>query len=125
MSRAVKESLQRMKSWVTSTASRVNKIASGQGDVGTRAAPTQAGSNDTEIGSRLDYGDKSIKDGKEFRRYKFQINKQAANSTLRDLANKDSHKVWAQADVPLDSKSPEEAVEKLFEDLEKDLSSRK
>ncbi|KAI7500156.1 hypothetical protein KC367_g3872 [Hortaea werneckii] len=106
MSRAVKESLQRMKSWVTSTASRV-------------------GSNDTEIGSRLDYEDKSIRDGKEFRRYKFQINKQAANSTLRDLANKDSHKVWAQADVPLDSKSPEEAVEKLFEDLEKDLSSRK
>jgi hypothetical protein len=42
------------------------------------------------IGSRLDNGEKVTKDGKEYKRYKWQINKNAQNATLKELANKDT-----------------------------------
>lgn len=119
MSRARLESLENLKNWVLGRASQISKLARGEGAAGTRAAPSQSGSNDTKIGSRLDHGEKLTKDGKEYRRYKWQINKNAENQTLKELANKDSHKVWAEADVPVttDANETKAAVEKLFADL--------
>ena len=99
----------------------MKKIAEGEGIPGTRAAPTQLNTNDKKIGSRLDSGEKFIKGGKEYKRYKFQINKGADNSTLKQLANKDSHKVWSQADIPIGEGSPEELVKRLFEGLEANM----
>ncbi|RAQ44156.1 hypothetical protein AFGD_012536 [Aspergillus flavus] len=123
MSRARRESLEALKNWVLGRASHVAKIASGQGIPGTRAAPAQAGPNDSKIGSRLDNGEKLVKDGKEYKRYKWQVNKNANNATLKELANKDSHKVWAEADIPItsDASAAKAAVEELFEDLKKDM----
>lgn len=46
----------------------MKKIAEGKGTPGTRAAPTQAGTNDKKIGSRLDNGEKILKGGKEYKR---------------------------------------------------------
>lgn len=40
---------------------------------------------------------------------------------MKQLADKDSHKAWAQADVPLEEADPRRVVEQLFADLEKDL----
>ncbi|KAJ4992999.1 hypothetical protein SVAN01_01351 [Stagonosporopsis vannaccii] len=122
MSRSLKVSLQSLKDWVFQSKSRVQKIASGQGTAGTRAAPAQSGTNDKTIGSRLDNGETFDKDGRQYKRYKFQVNKGADDKTLKDLANKDSHKVWAQADLPLGEGDAPEVVEQLFKDLEKDLS---
>ncbi|KAI9840005.1 MAG: hypothetical protein M1819_000197 [Sarea resinae] len=112
MSRARRESLEALKKWVLGRASQVTKIASGQGIAGTRAAPSQSGSNDSKIGSRLDNGEKLVKDDKDYRR-----------ATLKELANKDSHKVWAEADLPIttDPTAAKDAVEQLFEDLEEDM----
>jgi len=124
MSRAVKDSLKSLKAWVFQSPSRVKKIAEGKGAPGTRAAPAQAGTNDKKIGSRLDNGETVVKSGKEYKRYKFQINKGADNSTLKQLANKDSHKVWSQADIPIGEGSPEEIVEQLFEGLEANLEDQ-
>ena len=122
MSRARQESLETLKNWVLGRSSQVTKIASGQGIAGTRAAPTQSGPNDLKIGSRLDNGEKIVKDGKEHKRYKWQVNKNAENATLRELANKNSHKVWAEADIPINSgTSAKDAVEQLFSDLKKDM----
>jgi len=121
MSRALKSSLQSLKAWVFQSNSRVQKIANGQGTAGTRAAPAQAGNNDKQIGSRLDNGETFTKGGKQYKRYKFQVNKGADDQALKQLANKDSHKVWAQADLPLENADSREAVVQLFEDLEKDL----
>jgi hypothetical protein len=122
MSRALKSSLQSLKKWVFQSDSRVQKIANGQGTAGTRAAPAQSGSNDKSIGSRLDNGETFDKGGKQYKRYKFQVNKAADDNTLKDLANKDSHKVWAQADIPLGDENGRDVVEQLFRDLEEDLS---
>lgn len=101
----------------------MTKLASGQGIAGTRAAPSQSGSNDKTIGSRLDNGEKIMKDDKEYRRYKWQINKNAENATLKELANKDSHKVWSEADIPVtsDASAAKDAVEQLFEELKKNM----
>ncbi len=41
--------------------------------------------------------------------------------TLKQLADKDSHKVWAQADMPTGEADAHKVVEQLFDDLEKDL----
>ncbi|KAG5297929.1 hypothetical protein I7I48_07205 [Histoplasma ohiense] len=48
------------------------------------------------------------------KRYKFQINKNADNPTLRQFANQDSHRVWAQADLEIGATPDKEAVEKLY-----------
>ncbi|EKV16246.1 hypothetical protein PDIG_21180 [Penicillium digitatum PHI26] len=86
MSRARQESLEKLKNWVLGRNSQITKLAQGQG-----------------IGSRLDHSEEFEIDGKKYRRFKWKINKKAANATLKELANKDSHKVWAEADVPVDS----------------------
>jgi hypothetical protein len=122
MSRALKSSLETRKKWVLQSDSRVQKIAKGQGIPGTRAAPTQAGSNDKKIGSRLDNGETFPKDGKQYKRYKFQVNNKGADDkTLMELADKNSHKVWAQVDMPIGEDDDYTAVENLFAELEKDL----
>lgn len=97
------------------------KIANGQGTAGTRAAPAQSDNNDKKIGSRLDSGEQLIKDGKEYKRYKFQVNKGADDKTLKKLADKDSHTVWAEADMPLGEADIHKTVEQLFDDLEESL----
>jgi hypothetical protein len=106
---------------VLASPSRVAKLARGEGTPGTRAAPAQAGNNDKKIGVRLDNADTIVKDGKKFKRYKFQVNKGADNPTLKTLADKNSHEVWSQADMPVDDGDPEEVVNNLFDDLEKNL----
>lgn len=121
MSRAVKNSLKNLQTWVFSSPSRVKKIAEGKGTPGSRAAPTQAGTNDKKIGSRLDAGKNIIKNGKPYKLYDFQINKGADDPTLKHLANKDSHKVWSQAEISIGEGSPEESVAQLFESLEANL----
>ena len=101
----------------------MTKISQGNGIAGTRAAPSQSGSNYSTIGSRLDNGEKVLKNGAEYKRYKWQINKNANNPTLRELANKNSHKVWSEADVPInsDGSSAEADVGQLFEDLKANM----
>jgi hypothetical protein len=108
MSRALKESLKSLKTWVLASPSRVAKLARGEGTPGTRAAPAQAGNNDKKIGVRLDNADTIVK-------------KSADNPTLKTLADKNSHEVWSQADMPVDEGDPEEVVNNLFDDLEKNL----
>lgn len=123
MSRAIKDSIKKLKDWVFLNQSRMKMIAEGQGTQGTRAAPTQAGTNDTKIGTRLDNGETIFKDGKEYKRYKLQVNKDAENSTLKQLANQDSHKVWSETDIPIGEgeSSAKEVLEQMFEELEANL----
>jgi hypothetical protein len=121
MSRSLKNSLHSLKNWVFQSESRVQTIARGQGTAGTRAAPTKSGNNDKKIGSRLDHGETFTKDGHQYKRFKFQVNKGAEDKTLKQLADKNSHAVYAEADLRLGQPDPHKAVENLFEDLEDNL----
>lgn len=40
---------------------------------------------------------------------------------MKQLADKDSHKVWAEADMPLGEEDIHQTVEQLFDDLENGL----
>ncbi|KAI9709413.1 MAG: hypothetical protein M1812_007690 [Candelaria pacifica] len=118
--RAVKEALNKLKTNVAKTASRKQKMVGGQGTPGTRAGSIQTGDNDAVIGVRVDFGEKLTKeDGKEYQRLKLQANKGAKDPTLKDMANKNPHKVWSEADVPIgeDSGDSNDKFEQVFEDL--------
>ncbi len=122
MSSARRTALGLLKDWVNQSKSRRLKLIRGNGDVGTRAAPTRSGKNDENIGSRVDFGPIVVKDGnKEHRRFFFQLNKDADNSTIKKLAQKDSHKVWSSADIMVKenptTEEVDESLERFFEEL--------
>lgn len=102
MGRVMIEHLNKLQGWVFQSRSQMEKILSGTGTPGTRAAPTQAGNNDANIGLRLDYGEIFNRDGKMYQRVNLQVNKGAENPTLKALG-KNSHEVWSHADVLIQS----------------------
>ncbi|KKZ63019.1 hypothetical protein EMCG_02637 [[Emmonsia] crescens] len=122
---AIRSSARSLRDYILQTKSRAIGFAKGQGTPGHRFAPKQAGNNDANIGSRLDNGDIVTRDGDQYRRYKFQLNKNAQNSILKDEAQKDSHKVWAQVDVQVkENPTYEESktvVREAFDDIERQL----
>ncbi|KAB8213066.1 hypothetical protein BDV33DRAFT_84268 [Aspergillus novoparasiticus] len=125
MSRALKDAVRALRAWVDASASRSAKIAKGEGTPGTRAAPARTAVNDSNIGVRLDHAEIVTKDGKAYKRYKLQANKNASNATIKGLANKNSHRVYAEADVAVDdSISTEDKISKLFQDLENDVDEK-
>jgi hypothetical protein len=125
MSSARKASLKSLKEWIGKSKSRALTIAKGQGTPGQRAAPSQTTSNDAKIGSRLDNAELFQKDGKTYKRFKWQLNRNAENSTLKKLAAKNSHKVWSYADVEVneiaDERQAKDAIDNLFSQLERNM----
>lgn len=121
---ALKSSAQALKAYILQTKSRTINFVK-KGTPGQRFAPQQTGNHDSKIGSRLDNGETFVKDGKEYKRYNFQLNKQASNPTLKAEAQKDSHKVWAKVDVELEDNPTYEnskaKVEDAFQNIEDQL----
>lgn len=121
-------SLSELKRWVTSSVSRMKTVVGGNGTAGFRAAPTRSGNNDQKIGSRLDYGEKFLKDGKTYQRLNWQLNKDAENSTLKKLAQQDSHYVWSTADVEVVENPSEDqaktATEDVFNQLDRNITQK-
>lgn len=68
------------------------------------------------IGVRLDFDDTVLNGGKQHKRYKLQVNKNTENSTLKELADQNPHKVWSQADIPVgEDHDPEDLFDALEE----------
>ncbi len=63
-----------------------------------------------------------VEEGKK-RRIKFQINKNAENPTLKAMAAKDSHIVYAETDVDIGQEPTEENAKKIFDEVKKQISS--
>ncbi|KAK2863700.1 hypothetical protein FQN49_004074 [Arthroderma sp. PD_2] len=106
MSRPILKGVELLQSWFTTAPSRATRLVKGEGTPGTRAGPTQTVPNDKTIGVRLDNAEQVTKNGQTFKRYKLQPNKNAANATIKELANKNSHQVLAEADMSLDESIP-------------------
>ncbi|PGH29553.1 hypothetical protein GX50_07695 [[Emmonsia] crescens] len=121
-SRAANQSLDSLKGWFFGSKQRIAKLLRGNGTPGERAGPTRTGNNDSKIGSRLDVGETVKIDEKEYRRYNWQFNIDAENSTIRKAAQKNSHRKVSYANVEIkeirtDDES-EAAVNQLFTDLQ-------
>ena len=114
-----------LREYILQTPSRAIAFVKSQGTAGQRFAPKQSGNNDAKFGCRLDNGEVFIKDAKQYMRYKFQLNKNAENKTLKEHASKDSHKVWAQVDVEVKENPTQEesesAVNEAFDIIEEQL----
>ena len=115
MANSLVKCLDRMMEAATKTKSGIKKICQPVGDAGTRCFPPPI--HDPKIGGRLDLGDQT--DGGTKRRLKFQVNKNAENTTLKGMAAKDSHKVYATVDVDTDQAATSENAKKIFEELKK------
>lgn len=97
--------------------SQRNTILNGQGEPHRRAAPARNTVPDVNIGARIDVGEIVNKDDKEYRRYNYQLNKNAEDSTLKKLAAEDSHRVWSTADVEIKTDRTEEEAEEAIDDF--------
>ncbi|KAJ5115223.1 hypothetical protein NUU61_000982 [Penicillium alfredii] len=117
-----KKSLEALMAYIKQSKSRRATIVRGQGEPGHRAAPARGGNHDARIGSRIDVGEIIKKAGKEYRRYKFQLNLNAQDSTLKKKAAQDSHKVYSTADLEIKGDRTEEDEEQAMRDFEEQLS---
>jgi len=105
------------------------KMVGGNGTLGARLLPTQSGNNDAKIGGRVDNGERITQDSQPYKLYKYQLNKNAEDPSLRKLANQNPHKVYVTVKVPIvpealngtpeGDKKLEEIGAKFWEDLEK------
>ncbi|KAI1936136.1 hypothetical protein LOZ12_005311 [Ophidiomyces ophidiicola] len=121
-SRAALKSLDALKIWFSGSKQRMKKLARGNGTPGERAGPTQSGNNDSKIGSRLDVGEILQKDGKNFRRYFWQFNIDAENSTIRKAAQKDRHRKISYADVEMKENPTDEESNAILDTVFKTLA---
>lgn len=121
MSGALKAALGKLKTYTLGTPSRITKLANGAGTAGTRAVPTST--HDVDIGVRLDFDVETKAGGKSYKRFKFQVNKGANDKTLKQLVatKKGTDTEFAIVDMPLGTKNPKATVEKLFDDIKKQL----
>jgi hypothetical protein len=111
------KSVRSLASYTKQSKSRQTTILTGQGEPGHRAAPARGTVQDANIEGCLDIGEIVKKDNKEFRRYKFQLNVDAGDSTLKKLAAQDSHKVWSTADVEIKKDRTDEEANQAIDDF--------
>lgn len=107
--------------YIKQSKSRRTMILRGVGEAGHRGAPARGGNHDAKIGSRIDLGEIIKKGGKEFRRYKFQLNLNAEDSTLKKKAAQDPHKVYSNADVEMKADRTEEEEQQAMRDFEEEM----
>ncbi len=117
MANSLVKCLDRMMEAATRTKSGIKNICQPVGDAGTRCFPHPT--HDPKIGGRLDLGNQT--DGGKKRRLKFQVNKNAENATLKGMAAKDCHKVYATVDVDTNQAATAENAKNVFEKLKKEV----
>ncbi|KAI1947734.1 hypothetical protein LOZ12_003656 [Ophidiomyces ophidiicola] len=83
---------------------------------GTRVYPPQTAPLDKQIGVRLDKGERVH--GKEnVIKMKLQVNKNADNPTLKNMANKDPHAVVSEVEIDVTQDPTVENLRKVFDNL--------
>lgn len=116
------KSLEALLAYINQSKSCRATILRGLSETGNRAAPACGGNYDAKIGSRIDVGEIINKSGKEFRRYKFQLNLNAEDCTLRKKAARDYHRVYSIAYVEIQADRTEEEEEQAMRDFGEQMS---
>lgn len=117
MANAVKTALAELFADVSKSKSGLQRLLKPSVDgAGSRVFPSKTAKNDGRYGVRIDKGE-PVNGKQDTIRLKLQINSNATNKTLRDLAKKDSHKVIATADVDSSQEASQENLEKVKQDF--------
>lgn len=117
MANAVKKALGELFTDISKSKSSLERLLKPSADgAGSRVLPPRNAKNDSRYGLRIDKGE-PVQGKENTIRLKLQINSNATNKTLRDLAKKDSHKVVATADVDSTQEASQENLEKVKQDF--------
>ncbi|KAL9101969.1 MAG: hypothetical protein Q9163_002827 [Psora crenata] len=117
MANAVKTALGELFTDVSKSKSGLQRLLKPSPDgAGSRVFPSMTAKNDGRYGVRIDKGE-PVKGKDNIIRLKLQINSNASNKTLRDIARKDSHRVIATADVDWTEEVSQEKLEKVKQDF--------
>ncbi|KAK2802836.1 hypothetical protein FQN50_007242 [Emmonsiellopsis sp. PD_5] len=83
---------------------------------GSRVYPPQVPKKDAEYGVRVDRGEK-VQNKPNFLRLKLQLNSNATNKTIRELARQNPHRVYATVDVDVTQTLSAENLKTMEDDL--------
>ncbi|KAL9025063.1 MAG: hypothetical protein Q9196_006050 [Gyalolechia fulgens] len=113
MANVIKGAINKLFAEVAKTPSAVKRILNPtlDGGIGTRVYPPRTAKNDSKFGVRIDRGE-LIPGEPTLVRMNLQLNSNAENTTIKDLARKDSHKVVAVYDVDITQEANAENLDK-------------
>lgn len=117
MARAIRSSITELHRLVMASRSRAATLIKGTGIPGTRAFPARTKANDAKFGVRIDNGEIVVRNGQEYKQYKFQANKEAENSTIRKIAEKNPHGVLAVAEIRVIKDFTDEEADEIITDF--------
>ncbi len=90
---------------------------------GSRVFPPVGSKLNAKYGIRIDKGE-PVTGEEDMIVLNLQVNKEAENSTIKKLARKGTHKIYAQARVPRTQEASEENLFKLLAEFDEDLEAR-
>lgn len=118
---AVKGALKNLFADISKTPSAVKRVLNPTLDgFGSRVYPSRTEKNDSKHGIRIDKGE-AIQGKPNFVRLNLQLNSNASDNTIRDLARKDSHRVVATYDVDTTQEANQENLDKALDGFLKNL----
>jgi len=112
MANAVKAAIAELFAGVSNSKSGLHLLRPSPDGAGSQVFPAKTTKNDGRYGVRIDKG-QPVNGEQKTIRLKLQINSNATNKTLKDIAKKDSHKVIATVDVDSTQELSTENLEKV------------
>ncbi|KJX97385.1 hypothetical protein TI39_contig499g00002 [Zymoseptoria brevis] len=117
MSSTLKKAVEEIFEEILKTKSNLKRVLNmSESGAGQRVFPPRTSKNDEKFGLRLDKGE-PVQGKPGFIRLNLQANSNAKNNTIRELAQKDSHRVLASIDVDTKQEANKENASKLRDQL--------
>lgn len=117
MSSTVKNAVKEIFAEITKTKSNLKRMLNmSESGAGRRVFLPKTARNDEKFGLRLDKGE-PVQGKPGFIRMNLQANSNAKNKTIREMAQKDSHRVLASVDVDTRQEANEENAAKIRDQL--------
>ncbi|PGH34066.1 hypothetical protein GX50_03122 [[Emmonsia] crescens] len=121
MVRAVVDAVKRLFADISRSQSAMRRVLNPSMEgAGSRVYPPQVPKKDADYGIRVDRGEK-VHDKPNVLRLKLQLNSNATNKTIRELAKQDPHRVFATVDVDVTQEPTADNLKKIEAELVKQL----
>ncbi|SMQ56368.1 unnamed protein product [Zymoseptoria tritici ST99CH_1A5] len=117
MSSTLKKAVKEIFEEISKTKSNLKRVLNmSESGAGQRVFPPRTSKNDEKFGLRLDKGE-PVQGKPGFIRLNLQANSNAKNNTIREMAQKDSHRVLASIDIDTKQEANKENASKLRDQL--------
>ncbi|SMR62375.1 unnamed protein product [Zymoseptoria tritici ST99CH_1E4] len=117
MSSTLKKAVKEIFEEISKTKSNLKRVLNmSESGAGQRVFPPRTSKNDEKFGLRLDKGE-PVQGKPGFIRLNLQANSNAKNNTIREMAQKDSHRVLASIGIDTKQEANKENASKLRDQL--------